>query len=156
MARTRIILIAIISSITLGLPTLSAKNTEWVDDGLALVRLIEKQGLIAKTQDWEEIENRAASATGEEKLRILNNLVVNAVTSGELDKFNRHMTTYRAEVAAQNIERHRRSIKLIEAYAAGATNGDYEEAANTISALIENEALDRGQLAQAYTLLIYA
>lgn len=156
MKLTRIFLTAIVACYVAGIPNAFAKKTEWVNEGLELVRLIDQRGLIAQQEDWIEIEARATTATGNEKLKILNNLTLAGVVSGELEEYKRHMATYKAEIATQDNALHDRSIDLIEAYAFGAQNGDYKEAANKLAALIEKEDLNPNQLTQAYTLLIYA
>ena len=156
MKLARIFITAIFACYIVGVPNAFAKKTEWVNEGLELVRLIDKRGLIAQQEDWMAIESRVMAATGNEKLKILNNLTLKNVVSGELEEYKRHIAAYKGEITAQDNAIHRRSVELIEAYAFGAQNGDYKEAANKLEALIEKEGLTPNQLTQAYTLLVYA
>ena len=133
-----------------------AKSAPWVEDGLALARQIESEGLYARDKDRADFRERAEAASGPEKLRLLEVLVLQAVAAADTEAIQRDLPRFRAEINAQQSDRYRTSALLIEVFLLKATQNDGPRATAKVEEILQTVPLDAHQQVLAYQFLAHA
>lgn len=137
-------------------PEVKAEPTTWARDALALAREIEEKNLITTPEDWAVIERRAEAAEGEERLAILSHLAQGTAVSAEIERYQRFLSAYKAEIEAQGAAEHARMANVIEAFGKITVENDFGGAAQDLEKMLASGTLSPEQRVRAYVLLSYA
>ena len=150
------VVLGVLTIPALTIPAGVVSGSPWVDEGLALSRQIEAKKLSASEKDWAAFRARAMSATGMEKLRLLEIVVLSAILNADGEGVRRFLSVFRQEIEAQSSGRFRRSAALLEAFAIRGTLYNISGAVDRVKELLRTEPLDADQRVLAHHFLVLA